>query len=62
MTKEQQQAYIAALIREREGYERFGMTDRVADVDAELKRVGHKAKAPARRATKMTAKKAEAEL
>lgn len=32
---------IAALLREREGYVRFGKDDRVKAVDAELKRLGH---------------------
>lgn len=32
--------YIAALLREREGLVRVGLDDRVADVDAELARVG----------------------
>lgn len=53
MNKEQTQEYIAALIRERAGYEQYGLKDRVADVDAELKRVGYEAKAPAKRATKL---------
>jgi hypothetical protein len=32
---------IAALLREREGYVRYGKKSRVKDVDAELKRLGH---------------------
>lgn len=32
------QAYIDALATEREGYARYGRDDRVAEVDAELKR------------------------
>lgn len=35
-----QQAYVDALLREREGYVRYGREDRVKDVDAELKRLG----------------------
>lgn len=35
---------IAALLREREGYERYGRTDRVKAVDAELERLGHSEK------------------
>lgn len=35
-----QEAYVAALLREREGYARHGRADRVRDVDAELKRLG----------------------
>lgn len=57
MTKEQQKAYIEALLRERAGAEQYGRTDTVKDIDAELEKVGHKAKAPAKRATRMTAKK-----
>lgn len=57
MSKEEQKAYIAALLKEREGYEKYGLTDRVEEVDAELDRLGHKAKPPAKRAAKMTAKK-----
>ncbi|MFD7791026.1 hypothetical protein [Streptomyces sp. NPDC059759] len=35
------EAYAAALLREREGYLRRGREDRVADVDAELERLGY---------------------
>ena len=56
MTNEQKKDYIAALLRERAGYEQYGHADRVADVDAELERVGHKARPPAQRATKLTPK------
>ncbi|MFF9324039.1 hypothetical protein ACF1AY_04900 [Streptomyces sp. NPDC014776] len=34
------EAYVAALLREREGYARHGREDRLADVDAELRRLG----------------------
>jgi hypothetical protein len=47
------QEHIAALIREREGYLRIEAFARAAEVDAELERWGHKAKAPAQRATKL---------
>ena len=40
-------ATIDALLRERRGYEIYGLTDRVAAVDAELARLGH---GPAKRA------------
>lgn len=33
--------YVAALLRERAALEQHGKTDRVADVDAELARVGY---------------------
>lgn len=32
---------VTALLREREGYVRRGLDDRVAQVDAELARLGH---------------------
>lgn len=41
---------IKAIIREREGYVARGLDERVDAVDAELKRLGHSAKAPAKRA------------
>lgn len=34
------EAQVAALLREREGYARYDRADRVAMVDAELKRLG----------------------
>lgn len=34
------EAYVASLLREREGYARYNRTDRLKDVDAELKRLG----------------------
>jgi hypothetical protein len=34
------EAYVAALLREREGYARYDRADRVAAVDAELARLG----------------------
>lgn len=34
-------ATIDALLRERRGYETYGLTDRVAAVDAELARLGY---------------------
>lgn len=36
----QREAYVTALQREREGYVRRDLSDRVAAVDAELKRLG----------------------
>lgn len=52
MTDEQQAVQIAALIRERDGYEAAGKTDRAEQVTAELTRLGAKATPPAKRATK----------
>lgn len=56
---------IAALLRERDGYVRFGKADRIEAVDAELKRRGYedpksepKARAP-RAAKQATADRAE---
>ncbi len=46
--------YVDALLVEREGYARFGRIDRVAEVDAELERRGHKAAAQARSAAAPT--------
>ena len=51
-TKEQEAAYIAALLRERAGLEINEDEEALAAVDAELKRMGHKASAPAKRAEK----------
>lgn len=51
-TKEQEAAYIAALLRERVGLVINEDEDAIAAVDAELKRVGYKASAPAKRAEK----------
>ena len=54
-TDEQTAAYIAALLEERRGYEAAGDDGAVAGVDAELARVGHKAKTPAKRAERRPA-------
>jgi hypothetical protein len=54
-TKEQEQAYIAALLRERAGLVISEDEEALAAVDAELKRMGHKASAPQKRAEKRTA-------
>ena len=58
-TKEQEAAQIVALVRERDGYAQRGLTDRVAEVDKELRRLGHKASAPAKRAEKRPASSAK---
>ena len=55
MTDEEKARHIAGLIREREGYERRGMDDRVRAVDDELHTLGEKASTPAARATKRPA-------
>ena len=58
-TEEQIKQYIRGLLDERRGYVARGDDARVAGVDAELKRVGYEAKAPAKRAEKRPATKAE---
>ena len=58
-TKEQTKAYIEALLRERAGLLINGDEEGVAAVDAELRRVGHKASAPAKRAEKRPAAKGQ---
>lgn len=50
MTDQQKADYIKALIKERGSCEKRGLTDRVMDIDAELKKVGYEAKTPAKRA------------
>ncbi len=55
MTEEKRKALIAALIRERDGYIRRGLEDRVASVDAELLRLGAEAAHPVRRANRRLA-------
>jgi len=52
VSDEQKAAHIASLIRELEGYKVRGLDDRVAQVEAELARLGAKGAAPAKRATK----------
>lgn len=52
MTNEEQKAQVAALIEERRGYERRGEKERVAAVDAELRRLGAAGAQPAKRAEK----------
>lgn len=50
MTAAQRQAHIQALLTEREGYERAGNDERVAQVDEQLRVYGHEAQTPAKRA------------
>lgn len=57
MSKEQDQVTIKALLEERRGYEIYGNQGGLDAVDAELERLGHNAKPPAKRATRMTARK-----
>lgn len=55
MSDEQTSEQIAALLREREGYERYGNDQGVADVDAALRAIG--AETPHERATKAVPRK-----
>jgi hypothetical protein len=50
MDDAQKAAYITALLDERRGYERRSNNDGLKAVDAELKRIGHEAQTPAKRA------------
>lgn len=64
MTDDKKAAYIAALLDERRACESQGLTDRVNDINAELRAQGHEAKTPAKRAesrprTARTTKKTE---
>lgn len=48
-TREQDEALVAALLEERRGYELRGAAERVAEVDAQLKRLGHSTPKPKRK-------------
>ena len=52
MTEEERTSKIAALLEERRGYELRGLNDRVAAVDAELRRLGAQAVPARKRAAK----------
>lgn len=52
MTKEDDKATIDALLEERRGYVNRGETERVAMVDAELKKLGASAEKPVTRSQK----------
>lgn len=47
---EKREDYIRALLEERHGYATFGRDDRVAQVDRELERLGHREAAQVRAA------------
>lgn len=49
-TNEEKKAMIAALLEERRGYVNRGDDDRVAQVDAQLRRLGGSAEKPSQRA------------
>ncbi len=50
MTDEQKADYITSLLEERRYCERWGQDERVKDIDAELRKVGHQSATPAKRA------------
>lgn len=56
LTDEQRANLIRALLREKAGYEQYGRTFDAAQVDEQLKLLGHGAAAPAKRATQMKRK------
>lgn len=57
MSKDEKQGrYIAALIRERDGYLAGGLTWRAEEVEAELARIGAKAAPPVKRAAQRVTK------
>jgi hypothetical protein len=55
VTSEQRAAYIKGLLDERAGYEKRGDTDRVNEVNEQLRRLGHDAETPAKRAERRPA-------
>lgn len=55
VSNEEKKQMIAALLYERASCEARGLEDRVKLIDAELKRYGHEAAAPARRAERRPA-------
>ena len=59
-TNEQKADYIKGLLAEREHYVRYDNPERLAEVDAELARVGAKGRPASQRATKMTKPAGEA--
>ena len=58
MTDEMREARIRALVEERAGYVVRGLDDRVAEVDAALRALGHGAAPKAKRAEKRPAQAA----
>lgn len=54
MTKEENAKYAKALLRERAQCVAEGLNDRVAAIDAELRKIGHAAEKPVRRAERRT--------
>lgn len=58
MTKEEKEASIKALLEERRGYLTRGEDERVAAVDAELKRLGAGAETASKKATRRPSSRA----
>lgn len=56
MTNEQRSSLITALIEERRGYEVRNDEDKMAQVDEELRKMGHEGATPAQRAEKRPAR------
>lgn len=59
MTDEKKQQIIKALLREREGYEVRGDAQGIADVNAELRRLGAEGAPPVKRAAKRSPRRVE---
>ena len=60
MTNEQRQTYIKGLLHERHIYEKHGNKDGVAQVDEQLRRLGHEGSTPHKRAEQRPAKRSKA--
>lgn len=60
MTNEQRQSYIKGLLHERHIYEKHGNKDGMAQVDEQLRRLGHEASTPMQRAERRPAKRGKA--
>jgi hypothetical protein len=62
LTDQQRADRIAALVREQEGYEKYGKTDRVKEVQAQLDALGAEGAPPQKRAAKKAKAKPATEL
>lgn len=60
MTNEQRQSYIKGLLHERHMYAKRGDEDGVAQVNEQLRRLGHEASTPQQRAERRPAKRDKA--
>jgi len=59
VTNEQRAHQIKALIHERDVFLKHGNAERAAEVTEELRKIGHEAEAPAKRAEKRPATRAK---